>query len=246
MSIPKEPGCYILNHIATGNFYIGSAVNLYERYHVHLAHLRKGIHKNRQLQHLYDQDDDIHMEFVTSNDREEAYDIEQNELDIYISHPKCLNVRGDARNGLAPGPALDAWNAATSERNRILHAGNTYMLGKRHSEQTKQLMRERALSRDPSVYLNRPPVSDETRAKLRDSASRPRAKGWKNSPEALVSKRAASVERGIAHSRKVTIDGITYHNATYAANAIGVSRRTVIVRIADDRYPGWSYALALN
>jgi hypothetical protein len=206
-----------------------------------MAHLRRGIHKNHNLQRLYDADDDIHIEFVTSNDREEAYDVEQNELNMYIGHPQCLNVANDARRGLTEGPIFDALRTATSERNKTLHVGNTYMLGKSHSEETKQIMRERALNRDRSVYYNRPPVSDETREKISVNSSRPRAKGWKNSPTALVNKRAAGVERGIACSKKVTIAGITYYNATYAARAVGVSRRTVIVRISDGRYPDWQY-----
>lgn len=244
MSIPKRPGCYILNHLASGTFYIGSSIDLYERIHVHHSHLRSGVHKNRLLQSLYDEDQDIHVEFVETADRESAYDLEQSELDIYINHPRCLNFHQDARTGWREVP--QRLRDATSKRNRTLHAGNSYRLGMYHSEETKEKMRQAALMRDPSVYRNRPPISEETRERMRAANSRPRAKGRVLSDEHRENIRKAQLERALTTGRHVSIDGVTYPNASRAAEALGCSRRTVVVRIEDPRYPDWKYALSLS
>jgi hypothetical protein len=239
--IPREPGCYILNHISSGKFYIGSTVNLYERFHVHLSHLRAGIHKNHQLQSLYDDDQDIHIEFVTTPDRDAAYIIEQSELDLHVGHPDCLNRLNDAINSWKPGTMPRNWREATSERNKTLHAGNTYMSGKKHSPETIALMRERALARDPSVYRNRPPISEETREKLRIANSRERVKGRVFSDEHRANMRAAQLARSGTASKKVSMNGVVYSNAQRAAEAIRVTRRTIIVRIEDERFPEYFY-----
>ena len=239
--IPREPGCYILNHISSGMFYIGSSGNMYERFHVHCSHLRSGIHHNPLLQALFDEDDHLHVEYVTTIDRETAYHIEQQELDRLIDHPACLNRLNDVVRGWKPGTMPDNLRQATALRNKTLHAGQQYRLGMKHSQETKEKIRRAHLSRDLSTFRRGFTVTDETREKMRIANSRPRAKGWKNSPEALENKQAASVIRGIEHSRRVSVDGVVYHNASWAAKALGFTRRTIIVRINDPRYPDWNY-----
>lgn len=239
--IPKAPGCYIINHIASGKFYIGSTVNLYERFHVHQSHLRSGIHKNRVLQSLFDECPDLHLEFVTTIDRDAAYVIEQSELDIFIGHEKCINTLNDAVNSWKPGTMPRNWREATSERNRTVHADNTYMLGRRHSPETIELMRARAAERDPSFYQNRPPISEETREKLRIANSRERVKGRVFSDDHRANMREAALVRGAARSKQVSVKGMTYINAGRAAEALGVTRRTIIVKIEDERFPDYFY-----
>jgi group I intron endonuclease len=101
--IPREPGCYILNHLETGKFYIGSSNNLLKRHQNHNSYLRNEKHHVAALQELFNEDDGIHMEFVATNTREEAYTLEQQELDRFINHPDCLNAANSATNVWKPG-----------------------------------------------------------------------------------------------------------------------------------------------
>lgn len=246
MLIPRRPGCYILTHVESGKFYIGSSGNLYERHHVHMSHLYNGIHKNLRLQELFDSDDYCLMEYQLADNREIAYQLEQTELDQWIDHPDCLNVLNDAKTGWKDGTYPLHLREQTALRNKTVHAGQTYRLGMKHTEETKSKISAAQLARDPSTYLNRPPISEETRIRQRLANSRPRpgAQGKPKSPETVEKMREASIAQGIKRSKGVCICGVDYHNAGYAAIAHNVTRRTIVQRIASDdpRWEEWKYA----
>lgn len=248
MLIPRRPGCYILTHVESGKFYIGSSGNLYERHHVHMSHLYNGIHKNLRLQELFDSDDYCLMEYQLADNREIAYQLEQTELDQWIDHPDCLNVLNDAKTGWKDGTYPLHLREQTALRNKTVHAGQTYRLGMKHTEETKSKISAAQLARDPSTYLNRPPISWETRSDRRtDRTERPArlgARGRVATDEQRSNMRTASIERGIKRSKGVCICGVDYHNAGYAAIAHNVTRRTIVQRIASDdpRWEEWKYA----
>lgn len=52
--ISKAPGIYAIVRVASGKFYIGSAVSLWQRCKDHRAALKRGDHKNDHLQHAWD------------------------------------------------------------------------------------------------------------------------------------------------------------------------------------------------
>lgn len=46
-------GIYQITNLKNGNFYIGSSVNLYNRFHTHCTKLKKQLHSNKYLQNAY-------------------------------------------------------------------------------------------------------------------------------------------------------------------------------------------------
>lgn len=52
-SIPQTSGIYKITCTANGKFYIGSAVNLYQRWNRHQSELRSGKHQNPHLQNAW-------------------------------------------------------------------------------------------------------------------------------------------------------------------------------------------------
>lgn len=242
MHIPHAPGCYIINHIPSGRFYVGSAIDISSRYFVHMSNLRQGVHKNKYLQQLFDEDNNFEIEWVVTNDREEAFEIEQSELDRYIGHRDCLNVLNDAKRSWKVGTMPSELRRATASRNKTTHAGQTYRLGMTHTDETKLKMSVAQRSRDPSTFRRGYTVSEETRAKMVEANSRPRLGARKpKSDETRLRMKAASVERSLKLSKPVCICGIVYSSAGTAAMELGYSRRTVIVRISDERFPEWNY-----
>lgn len=51
----KESGVYQIVNVLTGDFYVGSAKDLYNREHTHRTALRKGRHGNKNLQKAYEE-----------------------------------------------------------------------------------------------------------------------------------------------------------------------------------------------
>lgn len=236
MSIPRTPGCYILNHIPTGKFYIGSTSDLYRRYQQQMTSLRLGVNHNPALQALFDRDDHFSYDYITARDRDAAYDLEQSELDRLIHLTECLNVLNDARRGYKPGTFPEDQLANLRARNTLLHSGKKYRQGKTASDETRVKLSE-------SVRL-----SWESRPDRRtDRVERPArlgARGRVATDEQRLNMQEASIAQGIKRSKSVCICGVDYHNAGYAAIAHNVTRRTIVQRIASDdpRWEEWKYA----
>jgi hypothetical protein len=230
MKIPREPGCYILNHRVTGKFYIGSTSNLYRRYQQQLTSLRLGVNHNLELQRLFDSDDHFDYEWLVSPDRDHAYDIEQHELDRFLNHPDCINVLNDARKGWKRGTMPVDQITRLKERNTTVHADNKYRLGMRSTEETKE--RQRTSMRESYRINHGGPIKRPERPE-RLGARKPK------SDETRQRMKLASIDRGLKLSKPVSICGVVYPNARTASEELGYSRRTIIVRISDDRFPDW-------
>lgn len=138
--IPREPGCYILNHIPSGTFYIGSTSNLLLRERNLLASLNNHNNHNPRLQELYWESTNVVFEYVVTADREEAYDLEQAELDKWLGHSRCLNVNNDARSVWAKGTMPEHRARSLTGRNTEIHSDKKYRLG--HHNSTEQRMRQ--------------------------------------------------------------------------------------------------------
>lgn len=49
----KECGIYLIRHLASGKVYVGSSVNVRQRWHAHRSRLRRGSHHSRRLQRAW-------------------------------------------------------------------------------------------------------------------------------------------------------------------------------------------------
>lgn len=241
MRIPKVCGAYKLTHPKTGLFYLGSSANIYERYHVHLSTLKSKTHKNPRLQKAFDEDPVVIIEWFETKDRDEAYNVEQLYIDRHFGKPDCVNVHNSARSsweaGTMPEELKEKLLVAATEANR----SRTYAKGWTHTEETKQKMRTSQLARDPSTFARGMVRSEETRAKLRIANSRPRRKGQVFSDERKANMAAAAKNRNSKSNIAISVAGIIYKTIAEAARAIGVTHRTVRLRLQDDRYKDYTY-----
>lgn len=77
---PKVSGIYAIVNIHNGHRYIGSAVNLHSRWLRHKNELRRGIHRNRHLQHAWNKYGEDAFNFVVLEnvkDKQNLIPIEQ-------------------------------------------------------------------------------------------------------------------------------------------------------------------------
>lgn len=244
--IPNLPGVYIVTHEPTGLYYVGSSGNLLERRHHHVAGLRNGNHISPRLQQTWQGEiSEYTFKFETCIDRDSAYDREQELLDKLWGMPLCTNHGNSARSrwviGTEPKEYLDRLyrNMDLGRQNRI------YVSGFRHTEEAKERMRQAQALRPSDSYRRGHTLSDEARAKLSDfQKNRPRAQGLIFTDEHKANMKLSAIARGEKRSRKVSIDGVLYTNAAYAAEAHNVTRRTVVLRIQSERpeFSGWKYA----
>ena len=244
MAIPKACGVYVITHTPTGKHYVGSSADIYERVHVHMSHLKSGVHSNSRFQEIWTNATDYEIDYELFSFRDEAYDRETELLDLLVNQPLCVNVHNHSRHGFAPGTmpknAIANLSKAAAEANR----NRAYATGHHHTEESIEKMREARSFRSAESYNPGRPLSEETKAKIGEfQRSRPRAKGFNLSEEHKANLTASVKLAGIARSKKVSLDGIVYNNAAYAAEAKGVTRRTIVLRIQsdDEKYKDWKY-----
>jgi group I intron endonuclease len=174
-------GVYVIEHLASGKKYIGSAAkSFYGRWHTHSSRLRKGTHHSSYLQHAWDKygEDAFEFRVVKRTTPEEAVDSEQAFIDLYQT---C-----DPKHGynIAPiaGSSLGRKHAAeTLAKISAAGKGNKRGLGYKHTNEAKAKMslaskgNKRGLGHKPTAETRaklsaaqklRQPASAETRAKI--------------------------------------------------------------------------------
>lgn len=241
MRIPRVFGVYTIIHLLTDKFYVGSSYDLYERFIQHRGDLRSGIHKNKQLQELYNLDSELEFHYEECNDREEAYKKEQELLDIHHGSDRCVNVLNDAKMSWKKGTMPKELAAKMNAQCVAANLARTYPLGAKRTEETKRRMREAQQRRDPASYPKGLKRSEEFKAAARIFNSRPRAKGQIFTDDHRGNMKTSAIARGITLSRNVSLDGVIYDNAGIAAIALGVTRKTIMDRIKSDnpKYEKW-------
>lgn len=92
----RKSGLYIL-HFPSGHYYGGRSHNIRQRWHLHTSQLRRGVHPNRWMQHVYDKYGpptvDVLLLIASSDGRVRA---EQAWLDVHVGEPWCVNVSKSA------------------------------------------------------------------------------------------------------------------------------------------------------
>jgi hypothetical protein len=86
---PHASGVYKIRCIPTGKVYVGSAVNLRQRWYAHRSLLRKGHHQNRHLQHAWDKHGEESFEFTVLEFAEKA-DLLRLEQ-VWIDRTHCVD-----------------------------------------------------------------------------------------------------------------------------------------------------------
>jgi hypothetical protein len=90
----KQPAAYILINSVSGMMYVGSTSNIYERIHQHKVSLVGNINDSKLLQESFNSVNkelfDLCM--IYTNDREQAFDIEQYLIDLLMDQRKIFIV----------------------------------------------------------------------------------------------------------------------------------------------------------
>lgn len=145
---------YILTHVKSGDFYIGSTGDFKMRRHGHVKTLNKGIHANSKLQKRYDEDKELSFSIFIANDREDAYKIEQELIDYHKNDPKFLNIGLDAKAPNLGKKLSDVTRAKIALKRGVLH----HSYGKHFSEEHKRKISESNLGKvnsQESIEKNR-------------------------------------------------------------------------------------------
>lgn len=90
--LTDQPGCYLVEHVPTGNVYVGSSVDLAGRITGNLNSLKNGKHKNKNLQTLFDKEPTVEVSFQPTETEEKARSLEQETVNKLLPTGKLCNV----------------------------------------------------------------------------------------------------------------------------------------------------------
>lgn len=157
-------GIYKIANTVTGDFYIGSAINLYRRFAEHRCHLLGNSHVNAHLQNSWNKHGENNFEFSILEycdlagliEREQSYiDNEKPEYNICKIAGSCLGVKRS-----------DETKQRISEANK---GKQGHWLGKHHSEETKRRMSEAGKGACNSNFGKHP--TEESKCKMSEAHS---------------------------------------------------------------------------
>lgn len=95
-NLHSYPAVYVIYHYNTEKIYVGSTHNLYNRINQHKQRLFNNTHRNKNLQNAFNIDKLLTFNFIKTNTKEEAVNLEQ-EI-INLSNKNILfNIATDAR-----------------------------------------------------------------------------------------------------------------------------------------------------
>ena len=90
--LSKIPGCYCVEHVASGKVYTGSTGNLAKRISTTTSSLNKNMHKNVNLQKLYNENKELKFYVAPTKDVDMAGKLEQSVVDALKNTDLLCNV----------------------------------------------------------------------------------------------------------------------------------------------------------
>ena len=120
-------GTYVITHLNSGVFYVGSSEDIIqrERGHRHLLNVNK--HGSDKLQTVYNEDNYICFDYKLTNTRDEAYDLEQGIINRNKGNLLMANIAIDVRFATKGLPV--------SDKVKIMHSISS--TGRKHTQETK-------------------------------------------------------------------------------------------------------------
>lgn len=153
-TVEKICGTYLILHLKSGHCYVGSNVSLYTRKIQHIFLLRHNCHNNKVFQASFNDDNRLVIFFIPTSDRELAFDIEQNILDLYLKAGLLFNIASDSRlnrkNSIVGDETRQKLSIASTGRvqsSEWVKKRTASLLGRTLSETTVEKIRQKALER---------------------------------------------------------------------------------------------------
>jgi len=206
--LPKTGGIYRIIYLRNGDEYIGSAMNLYRRWELHKSQLRMGRHHSKYMQRVFDKYglDAFEFEIIEHLPIPPGWTNLQAKDRLIPIEQEWLDERQPAMNGSKVAGSLLGYKHSEETRRKISESQK----GRKHTPETRAKMSESAKGHKRTLgrklteehkraisngQQNRPPVSEETRAKMRESAK----KRWDNPEER---EKIAAQHRGTTASQE--------------------------------------------
>ena len=200
---------YKIINAVNGKFYVGSTTNAAERFRVHRNRLRKGTHHAKHLQaawNKYGEDAFVFHVIQTVLDGESLQAAEQAWLDEHVGKEYCYNkskYSDTPMRGIIKELHPNFGKKLTYDQKELLRQARSNQdcprTGKTHTEETKQLIREKKLVNPTRAWLGKERDA-ETKAKI--SAAQKgvkKAPGRKVSAEGMEKIRAAAEAGHYSH-----------------------------------------------
>ena len=150
----KQCGIYQIKCLATNHIYIGSSINMKQRWCMHNSELSRGIHGNQKLQRSWDKhgNRDFKFSILLLCEPDEMVRYEQELIDLFqpfyniaISVVNPMKGRNHTLESKLKMSVTKTGRGLSQEhRDSISKSliGNTRHLGVKHSEETKEKMRQ--------------------------------------------------------------------------------------------------------
>lgn len=154
-------GIYVITHVLTGRFYIGSTGNYPQRKSQHLTLLNSNSHNAAKLQEAFNSDPDLTWFFWPTTDRLTAAQSEMERLSAHWGEPLLCNTFLSSKHGL---------REKSPELRRHLA---TLATGRLHSKETKEQMSLRRRGRPKSPEWSAKIAAASAKAIIIDGISYP-------------------------------------------------------------------------
>lgn len=223
-------GAYVIRHVETGAFYVGSSTDLYKRRNRHINDLKNGVHFNERLQEVSSISSEFELEFhpVDLLDKNQSAAVrakEQELLDQFKGNPLLCNV---ARDAIAPNKGIQ------------LSAETKAKMGASWSDERRagyaEFRKETPLSADHRTKIaaanSGHEVSPETRQKLSE-----KHKALHQQPEVIERMRSVRAKQ----ARPVVVQGVRYESLQAAGDSLGIDKSLVRQRCLNDNKPDWYF-----
>lgn len=219
-------GTYMLRHIKTGGFYVGSTRNIYGRLYKHVFELRNKIHGNTTLQQAFDDDPVFEVTFILLGDSIHSPDLEQHcwaaeqkLLDEHAGDELLMNV---ATVASSPFKGLVRTEAHRENISKAL-AGHEVPLATRNKIKAawNDELREKIGALKRGI-----PRSEETKKKISDAHVA--RNGGPKPPHVPYPNR-----------KHLEINGVTFIGIKEAALGMGLHPKTIQYRLKSPNFPGY-------
>ena len=151
-------GIYSITNIINEKKYVGQSVDVKSRIRNHRWALRHNRHENDHLQKSFNKygEDSFRFDIICECEESRLDDLER----FYIALYNCINPNFGYNSETGGSLNKHLSEASRAKMSKMRSGENSGMWGKKHTEETKAIMREKALGR---------PMSEE--AKLKSSKS---------------------------------------------------------------------------
>jgi hypothetical protein len=233
-------GTYRITHPFTGMFYIGSTENFIKRRHYHLSDLRRGVHVNEMLQYNFNLDKKLIWEFTEQATIEDARAHELHLIHDNVDNIAMMNQVGRPRTDVVKEAISASWTIERKAEHATAMA-IAWTDDKRlaHSAVSSERWTDEERAKKSIA------VKEQWSPERREAMSKASLKSWTPERKAKAALVEVTDRQRTAPTEKlgypISVDGIVYPSASFAAKAFGISKSSAKRRAKSSKYPNWQF-----